>query len=379
MSHHSKIRILHVVPSFNMGGMENGVVNLINNTDPHIFDHEICCITTSGNAESRLKLDVPIYEMHKRDGNDWRLIPRLVKVMKKRWPDIVHTRNWGAIDGVLAAKIVGVPLVIHGEHGWNVGDPTGRNTKRRIARKLLSCMVNRFVAVSEDINKWMINSIGINRSRINKVVNGVDTNKFCPQNKENARRALGASKSDFIIGTVGRLDPIKNQHLLLHASARLNKTRKNLRLVLIGDGPNRHRLESIKDTLPCRDRIEFFGERDDVHKILPILDVFVLPSANEGISNTILEAMSTGLPVIATNVGGNPELVRHGHTGLLVPPGDQDAIVDALNLYIEQNPHTIGVHGQNARERAVREFSLNRMIKQYETLYRSLYFHRQER
>jgi len=359
-----------------MGGMENGVVNLINHTDPDIFSHEICCITTLGNAESRLKIDVPIYEMRKRYGNDWSLIPKLVKLMKDRSPDIVHTRNWGTVDGIIAAKISGVSTVIHGEHGWNVDDPTGRNTKRRIARKLLSCMVNRFVAVSEDINKWMINSIGIERSRINKVVNGVDTNKFCPQNKENARRALGASKSDFIIGTVGRLDPIKNQHLLLHAFARLNNARKNLRIVLIGDGPERHRLESIKDTLPCRDRIEFFGERDDVHKILPILDVFVLPSANEGISNTILEAMATGLPVIATNVGGNPELVQHGQTGLLIPPGDQDAIVGALNLYIDQNPRMRKEHGENARERAVRDFSLDRMVKQYEALYETLYFNR---
>ncbi len=374
MSNHSKIKILHVLHSFNMGGLENGVVNLLNNSNQDMFEHEICCVTKSGRAALRLKKRIPIYEMHKREGNDWRLIPKLARLMKNIKPDIVHTRNWGTVDGIVAARLARVRAVVHGEHGWNMDDPMGQNIRRRIARKLLSGMVNHFVAVSEDIKQWMIKSIGISNTKVSKILNGVNTDKFCPRDNIGIRNSLGFSSEDIVIGTVGRLDPIKDQRLLLQAFSCLKHEEKNLRLVLVGDGPEKRNLESVRKRLSIGDRVVFLGERDDVDKILSVFDLFVLPSKNEGISNTILEAMATGLPVIATDVGGNPELVKHGHTGLLFPPGGCRALVDALNFYIEQNPHMIEIHGQNARERAVREFSLKRMVKEYETLYKSLYF-----
>jgi len=357
-----------------MGGLENGVVNLINYSDQNFFDHEICCVAKSGNAALRLKERIPIYEMHKMEGNDWRLIPKLTRLMKNVKPDIVHTRNWGTVDGIVAAKLARVQAVVHGEHGWNMDDPMGQNIRRRIARKLLSGMVNHLIAVSGDIKKWMINSIGIKNTKVSKILNGVNTDKFCQKDNLGIRNSLGFSSEDIVIGTVGRLDPIKDQRLLLQAFSRLKYEKKNLRLVFVGDGPEKRNLESMRKRLSCGDRVVFLGERDDVDKILSAFDLFVLPSRNEGISNTILEAMATGLPVIATDVGGNPELVKHGHSGLLFPPGDCEALVDALNFYIEQNPHMIEIHGRNARERAVREFSLNRMVKEYETLYKSLYF-----
>jgi sugar transferase (PEP-CTERM/EpsH1 system associated) len=374
MPNHPKIKILHVLHSFNMGGLENGVVNLINNSDKNIFDHEICCVTKSGNAALRLKNCIPVYEMHKQEGNDWRLLPKLARLMKNIKPDIVHTRNWGTVDGIVAAKFARIGAVVHGEHGWNMDDPAGQNIRRRIARRLLSGIVNHFVAVSEDIKQWMINSIGIRNTKVSKILNGVETDKFYPRDNIGIRNSLGFSSEDIVIGTIGRLDPIKDQHLLLQAFSRLKHEQKKLRLLLVGDGPEKRNLESVRKRLPIGDRVLFLGERDDVDKILSAFDFFVLPSRNEGISNTILEAMATGLPVIATDVGGNPELVKHGCTGLLFPPGDCEALVNALNFYIEQNPHMIEIHGRNARERVIREFSLKRMVKEYETLYKSLYF-----
>ena len=374
MPNHQKIKILHILHSFNMGGLENGVVNLLNNSDQDMFEYEICCVTKSGRAALRLKKRIPIYEMHKCEGNDWRLIPKLARLMKNIKPDIVHTRNWGTVDGIVAARLARVRAVVHGEHGWNMDDPMGQNIRRRIARKLLSGMVNHFVAVSEDIKQWMINSIWIKNTKVSKILNGVETDKFCPRDNIGIRNSLEFSSEDIVIGTVGRLDPIKDQRLLLQAFSCLKHEKKNLRLVLVGDGPEKRNLESVRKRLSIGDRVVFLGERDDVDKILSAFDLFVLPSRNEGISNTILEAMATGLPVIATDVGGNPELVKHGHTGLLFPPGGCQALVDALNFYIEQNPHMIEIHGQNARDRVVREFSLKRMVKEYETLYKSLYF-----
>lgn len=369
----SKIDILHIVYSLNTGGMENGVVNLINNSSKDDFNHKVCCINISGAAAKRLNHNIEIFEFEKQDGHSWFFIFRLARFIKKEAPDIVHTRTWGAIDGIVAAKLAKVPIIIHGEHGWVIDDPCGRNIKRLLIRKVLSFWVNHYVAVSKDIARWLVNLVGIKRSRITEIINGVDTERFCPRNKKDVRRMLGFSQDNFIIGTVGRLDPIKDQSLLLQAFAYLNHDKKNLRLVLVGDGPEKRNLESMRKRLPCGDRVVFLGERDDVDKILFAFDLFVLPSRNEGISNTILEAMATGLPVIATNVGGNPELIQHRHTGLLFPLSDCHALVDALNFYIEQNPYTIEIHGRNARERAVRDFSLKRMVIQYEKLYKTLY------
>ena len=367
-----KIKILHVLHSFSVGGLENGVINLINNSNEQHFIHEICCVTRSGAAESRLTRSIKTHEMNKINGNDWRMIPKLAKLIGEANPDIVHTRNWGTIDGIVAAKIRSVPLIIHGEHGWNIDDPLGRNFKRRMVRRILSgAAVDRFVAVSEDIRRWMIDSIGIKDSKITKILNGVDTKRFCPGNKNGARRALGFSEKDVLIGTVGRLDPIKDQQLLLQAFSNLESVEKTLRLIIIGDGPERKTLESIRETLCCKDRIVFLGERNEVERILPVLDVFVLPSKNEGMSNTILEAMAVGLPIVATSVGGNPELVTHGKTGLLFRSGGVKDLVEALEFYVAHGEER-KVHGANGRNEAEKRFSLGRMVKEYESLYTSL-------
>jgi sugar transferase (PEP-CTERM/EpsH1 system associated) len=368
-----RIKVLHVVHSFNVGGLENGVINLVNESDDEHFIHEICCMTTSGDAESRLQKSVKIHEMHKRPGNDWRMIPKLTHLITELKPDIVHTRNWGTIDAIAAAKIKGVSAIIHGEHGWNMDDPLGHNFKRRIVRRILSgAAVDRFVAVSEDIRKWMIDSIGIKDSKIAKILNGVDTKRFCPGDKNGARRALGFSEKDVLIGTVGRLDPIKDQQLLLQAFSGLQGDRKDLRLILIGDGPERRSLESVKEKLSCKDRIVFLGERNDVDKLLPALDVFVLTSKNEGMSNTILEAMAAGLPIVATSVGGNLELVTQDKTGFFFEPGDIRGLTEALKFYMEHEEER-RLHGGNGRSKAEQHFSLNRMVEEYESLYTSLF------
>lgn len=367
-----KIKVLHVVHSLNVGGLENGVVNLINKSNDEHFIHEICCLTKSGDAGSRLEKSVKIHEMHKRGGNDWRMIPMLTNLIREVKPDIVHTRNWGTIDGIVAAKIRGVSAIIHGEHGWNIDDPQGRNFKRRMVRRMLSgAAVDRFVVVSEDIRRWMVDSIGIKDTKITKILNGVDMKRFYPGNKNGARRALGFSEKDVLIGTVGRLDPIKDQQLLLQAFSHLQGDGNELRLILIGDGPEKRSLESIKEKLPCKDRIVFLGERNEVEKILPALDMFVLSSKNEGMSNTILEAMAVGLPVVATSVGGNLELVTRGKTGLFFEPGDIRGLAEALKFYISHEEEK-RLHGANGRRKAEQHFSLSRMVEEYETLYVSL-------
>ncbi len=367
-----KIKILHVFHSFNMGGLENGVVNLINQSNPDNFQHEICCFTTTGVAEKRLEKKIPLFEMHKREGNDLKMIWRLIKLMKKRQPHIVHTRNWGGIDAIVAAKMAAVPRIIHGEHGWNLDDPLGQNLKRRRIRRFLSPLVNHFVAVSADIQNWLIQDVGIKKEKISVILNGVDTEKFRPREQTDLRQSLGFLASECIIGCVGRFDPVKNHRLLIKAFSKLNYTLRPMRLVFLGDGPERASLEALGNELHCHDRIHFLGERDDVADILRMMDIFVLPSKSEGICNALLEAMATGLPIVATAVGGNTELIQDGSTGLLIPSDDEDAMASALNSFLNDSPDRREQIEQNARKRAEKEFSLRCMIEAYESLYASL-------
>jgi len=360
-----------------MGGLENGVVNLINRTDANIFCHEICCVTRSGKAESRLNRNIKIFELLKPEGNDWHILPKLIKVIRAEKPDIVHTRNWGTVDGIIAAKVSGVGSVIHGEHGWNMDDPEGRKLRRLLARRVLSFGVTRFVAVSEDISKWLHHSAGIRSDKITKIINGVDTDKFRPE-CQGTLRAKSGLKDEVVVGTVGRLDPIKRQDLLLQAFSRLDHSKYKLKLMIIGDGPKRAQLESLKKRLAYSERIKLLGECDDVHELYNLMDIFVLPSRNEGISNTILEAMASGLPVIATSVGGNPELVTDGKTGLLIPPDSEEFIQHSITYYLE-HPDIRRVHGANARSEAEKCFSLHRMIKEYEELYKKCCFTNHQR
>lgn len=364
-----KIKIIHILDSLNIGGLENGIVNLINGSDDNEFIHEICCLKRSGAAAKRIKKNIKIYELNKKEGNDWGLYYRLVKLIKRAKPDIIHTRNWGAIDGLIAAKIAGVKKIIHGEHGWNNCDPKGMNKKRRIIRKGLSVHVDRFIAVSHDLGSWLRESCWIKSEKISTIINGVDVEKYNPKGDGKRIRSVLGLKDEVILGTVGRLDPIKNFDILIQAFSELKYGRNKVKLLIAGEGKERKKLERIASETGVKDRVVFLGERDDLSNIYKIMDVFILPSRNEGISNTILEAMATGIPVIAAKVGGNVELIEHNITGLLVSPESADAIKKALSFYLT-HPEIMKEQGRNARNKAVTNFSLSKMINDYSMIYK---------
>jgi sugar transferase (PEP-CTERM/EpsH1 system associated) len=366
------IKIMHVVHALGIGGLENGVVNLINHTNPDRFKHSICCISRSGqNAENLMKKNVEIFEMKKGEARDLFLPIKLAHLFKKAKVDIVHTRNWGAIDGIIGARLAGVPIAIHGEHGREITDPQGHNKRRNLIRKGLSYFIDSYITVSQELGEWLMTEVGIDKKKVQVICNGVDTTKFNPDHKDLVRKKYSYTDKDIVIGTVGRLDPVKDQQLLIKAFAQLNSIYSKLVLLIIGDGPSWKSLEKLVDELGIRAKVHFLGARTDVPELLKLLDIFVLPSIAEGISNTILEAMATGLPVIATHVGGNPELVVDKETGYLIPKEDLGALVKSLDQYI-LNKHLRKQHGTAGRERAIREFSLERMIARYETLYTDL-------
>jgi sugar transferase (PEP-CTERM/EpsH1 system associated) len=232
----------------------------------------------------------------------------------------------------------------------------------------LSPFVTEFVTVSGDLARWLVEEVRVPARKVRTIYNGVDAERFAPGNRTVARQALGIPPDWAVAGTVGRLDPVKDQAGLIHAFAQVASIGKGA-LVIAGDGPSRRQLEAVIGELRLGERVRLLGERDDVASILRALDVFVLPSIGEGISNAILEAMATGLPVIATRVGGNGELVKDGLTGRLIEPRRPEALAEALTDYFA-NPARARAHGAAGRERAISEFGLERMLAGYVALYR---------
>ncbi len=368
-------RIVHVVHRLAVGGLENGVVNLINHLPAERFRHAIVCMTGATEFAKRIRrADVPIVALDKPPGQSMLLQRRLYDAFRRLAPAVVHTRNLGTLEAQLAAALARVPVRIHGEHGWDTADPYGASRRYAILRRLHSPLVHRYVALSEHIELYLRDRVGIASARIERICNGVDCERFAPS--RDIRRAFPhvAFRDErlVIFGTVGRLEPVKNQLTLARAFvaalAREPGARERMRLVIVGDGSLRPAIERVLDEAGARDLAWIAGERSDVAQLLPAFDVFVLPSLAEGISNTILEAMACGVPVVATAVGGSVELVATGETGELVPSADAEAFAGAM-LRIGSSGELRERMGAAARARAAREFSLAEMVRRYGALY----------
>lgn len=362
--------VAHVVHSLAVGGLENGLVNVVNGTRGGLR-HVVVCMTTAGPMRERLDPGVEVLEIGKRAGHDPTALLRLARVLRRLRPTIVHSRNWATFDAVLAASLARVPRVVHGEHGRKITDPDGRNARHNRVRRLLAPLVDRFVTVSHDLNRWLVEDVRIPADKVVTIVNGVDTARFAARDRTAARAELALAPDRLVVGTVGRLDPVKDQAGLVHAFARVRAATPDAMLVVAGDGPCGDDLRALVASLGLGDAVRLLGERSDVATVLASLDVFVLPSIAEGISNTVLEAMATGLPIVATRVGGTPELVEDGANGVLVHRQDQAALAGAIRAYLE-DPHLRAVHGKSSRQRAVEHFSLGRMCATYADLYAGL-------
>jgi sugar transferase (PEP-CTERM/EpsH1 system associated) len=359
--------IAHVVNSLATGGLENGVVNIVNHAGLR-FRHAVICMTIEGAFRPRVGPTVEVLAIHKKPGRDVRAFIRLVMLLRRLRPAIVHSRNWATFDAIPAAWTARVPVVIHGEHGRDISDPAGENRRRNRLRRALSPMVDRYVAVSDDLSHWLTEKVSIPTRKVITIPNGVDSTRFSGIGRSEARRRLGILPDHVVVGTVGRLDPVKDQASLVKAFATLRPTRPAALLIIVGDGPCRMELTNLVSDLGLGDRVLLLGERQDIPELMATMDVFVLPSIAEGMSNTVLEAMATGLPVVATRIGGNPELIEDGLTGRLVPPLEMAELASAIDGYLD-DAHLRALHGKASRHRAVERFDLAVMARAYENLY----------
>jgi sugar transferase (PEP-CTERM/EpsH1 system associated) len=368
-SRRSGIHVAHIVYSFGTGGMEKGVATLIRNASADM-KHTVICLTRSGDTARLLPDGTQIIELAKPPGNSLQFLPRLAKTLRTLHPDVVHTRNWAGTDGILASYLAGIHSIVHSEHGFGSENPAGDSKKRIWIYRLLSMLVKEYICVSRPLEKWLKETVRV-RKPINQIYNGVDTEFYKPGPDDSCRAELGIPEQSFVIGIVASLYPIKDHATLIKAFKRLRESNPDAYLIIVGDGEERTRLEALSP-----EGVLFLGNRRDVPRIMRALDVFVLCSLNEGISNTILEAMGTGLPVIASNVGGNPDLVQDGITGTLFPTGDVEALTKRLQNYL-LSPDERQRHGEQGRAAAVAHYNIRSMVDGYEAVWRRVAAERQ--
>lgn len=368
--------VAHVIFRLDVGGLENGLVNLINHMPSDRYRHAIVCIDRSTDFKKRIKrADVEVVDINKRPGRDPRAQLRLFSALRSLQPEILHTRNLAALDALLPAAFAGIRHRIHGEHGWDVNDLGGTNPKLKWLRRLYTPLVTRYVTVSRDLNRYLTEVVRIDARRIRQLYNGVDAVRFSPSADRAGVRAAylpDAGDDEVVVGTVGRLQPVKGHATLIAAFAELLSDpavpREKLKLAIVGDGALRDALVEQARDAGIADRCWFPGHLDDIPGAMRCLDVFVQPSLAEGVSNTILEAMATGLPIVATDVGGNPELVMPEQTGKLIPSDNPAAMSVALKAYV-LDANLRRMHGTAARERVMSQFSTDKMIQRYLDLY----------
>ena len=366
--------VAQVIYRLDYGGLENGVVNLVNRMPAERYRQAVVCLAGFGREfRNRIRRDdVEVVSIDKQPGKDPAAYVRMWHTLRRLRPAIVHTRNLGTVDMQWVAVAAGVPRRVHGEHGWEASDPRGLNPRSLRIRRACRPAVHRYVPMSRDLADWLQSAVRVPGSRIRQAYSGVDTGRFRPATtSEIAARAAHIVR----IGTVGRLDPVKNHAALLKSVRAILDRRSELgtvlRLTIVGDGPQRAALESMTRELGLQGKVEFTGTRDDTADLMRTFDVFVLASMNEGISNTILEAMATGLPVLAARVGGNPELVVPDVTGLLYDPADGEGLTAGLTRYVDE-PALRDAHGRAGRERVLANFSLESMIQRYLEIYDEL-------
>jgi sugar transferase (PEP-CTERM/EpsH1 system associated) len=380
------MKICVVVPRLTGGGISQCVVDLTNGlVDAGLHPIVVCLERMGYVAEKICSRDVKIIGPLKRRGNDPAAPFRLAAILKEHRSDVVHCHNWGGlVDTVLAAKLAGMTPVLHTQHGLDYGfkdSPDHLRSRLRTVLKSLACRgVARVATVSQEVAQMVTREWRVPASRVSVVHNGV---RVPPPDEGHEVRArwrheLGVDESDILIGTVATFRPVKDLHTMLEAMSLVAKETSRARLVLLGTGPLKQDLEAAVERLGLGAVVRFPGWRRDASQLLPALDVFVLSSLSEGISLALLEAMAAGVPVVATGVGGNPEVIREPSCGVLVPPRSPRELAHAILSLIDDSTRR-GELSVGGRRRVEAAFSLKRMVKDYVGLYTSIMSTRPER
>ncbi len=348
------LRVCHVSLTLCTGGLERLLVDFARYHNDDKFDLQYLAMQETGRFADELKGLNYTVSLLKTSGK-FEQIREMANLFKEQKIDVVHTHNtYPHIYASLAARWAGVPVVINTRHGQR----HGHGWKSRFKYRLASFAVDRIVAVSEDAARLTRDDDHVSPHRITKIWNGIDVEDF---------EFHGPVLKPIAI-SVARLSAEKDFPTLLQAVAKVVKAIPDFQLILVGDGAERNKLEKMVEELELQNHVELLGERKDVPDLLKKAGFFVSSSITEGISLTLLEAMSVGLPLLATSVGGTPEIIEDKMNGLLVIPSDPDALANGIieMIGMMENWNEMGTHG---RKRVETHFDIRRMVKDYEQLY----------
>ena len=367
-----KYHILHLVLSMDTGGAERVISYLVTEQPGDHVQQTVCCLDNIGPLGEDLRAKgYHVDLLSRQDGIDWKLVLKIYRFCRKNNIDLIHTHGespW--FYGALAANLVPwkrIPCITT-IHGYGGGDRQNMQSYR--LWKILTALSRKVILVSNVLHRELLHA-GLSTKKLQTVVNGIPAESMhhSPDRNPELRKVYNIQPDDFVVGIVARLSAIKNHALLLYAVKQLQKTtEQQVRLLIVGDGPERPKLERLANDLQLKPEVTFCGKQTNVDTFYNLFDVFVLPSFSEGISMAILEAMAAGIPVIASAVGGNEEIISHEHNGLLFPSNDLDALVRRLRRLLD-DPQA-GLHlVANALTTISTTFSLKTMLQAYRKIY----------
>jgi len=357
--------VLHLSSTSGPGGAEMIVKRLASSLDPGRFRSVVCLFRPGWLYDASKAQGIPTSVIGINGAFDLRWARAFAAHIRKERVSVIHAHEFTAnAYGSLVGQILGIPVIatVHGKNYF------AEQLKRRLAYRFAS-RVSRMVAVSQDLKQFIVRQAGVAEHRVNVIYNGTDIAGLAPTDQLRAIRAdLRLDEYDHVIGSVGSLYPVKGQIHLINALPEIVRACPKTVLLLVGQGELEQvlKVEVAKRNVDAH--VRFLGFRSDVPALLSLFDVFVLPSLSEGLSMALLEAMAAGKPVVATNVGGNPELVVDGDTGFLIDAESPESISNRV-VQVLRDKQRAGRMGDSGRRRAQDKFSFRAMVDRYQKCY----------
>lgn len=362
------INIMHLTFDMGIGGTEQVIRQLILGTDKDKFKQQICCIEGEIGALG-LQLQsagVAVQALSRTPGFDWSLIKTLRQILRQANIDILHCHQYTPWVYGWAAALGTKTKVVFTEHGRFF--PDRYRWKAWLVNKIMAATTYKITAISTATKTALEQYEFISGKRIQVIYNGIEAISAAEDAKQAVRTALGITADSRIIGTVARLDPIKNQAMMIKAFAQLAQKDAHLILLIVGDGPERHALVNLAEELKISSRVIFAGFQSPATNYMAIMDIFLLPSLSEGTSMTLLEAMSLGIPCIVSDVGGNAEVVLANKSGIVLTENSEQPLVTAVRYYLEHD-EARNQAAEYAKSRFESHFSAIKMVESFTEIY----------
>lgn len=368
-----KQKILHITFDMEMGGAEQVIRQLIENSNTEVFDSSVLCLDNKVGVigQELQKQGVNNFAYNRQPGLDLTLVKQLRAYIREQKVSVLHCHQYTPYVYGLLASFGTKAKVLFTEHGRFY--PDGYKWKRYILNPFLSFYTDVIVSISKATADALVQYENFPKRKIQVIYNGIkDGNlKLSTNEIANLKKSLGITEQDIVFGTISRLDPIKNQMMMITAFEQVHKMNPLSKLLIIGDGPVRQDLERHVAELKLDDSVIFTGFIVNPQRYFCLMDIFLLPSLSEGTSMTLLEAMAFSIPCIVTDVGGNPEIIIHNESGLVVPNNDSQSLAKAMILLMSDKNLAMSL-GQNGKQRYQATFTIEQMVNAYQTIYQEL-------